>query len=81
MGYSLDNMADFENYVISRILGVFSNGFVAHNNSNVLVEWFFASFSHFKFLSQTDHLAKLIAFPWAIAFARRSTFKVVSFLD
>ena len=38
----------------------------AQNNSNILVEWFFACFWHFQFLTQTDHFEKAIAFAWAI---------------
>ena len=55
--------------------------FFAENNSNALVESFFACFLHFKFLTQTDHFAKGIAFAWAIAFARWGIFKRVSFLE
>ena len=61
-------MGDFQNRLISRIFGVFSSGFFAQNNSNVLVDWFFACFWHFQFLTQTDHFAKATAFAWAIAF-------------
>ena len=66
---------------MSRIFGVFSSGFFAQNNSNVLVELFFACFCNFEFLTQNDHFAKAIAFAWAIAFARWSIFKIVSFLE
>ena len=49
--------------------------FFPQNNSNVLVESFFARFWPFEFLSQTDHVAKSIGFPrWPI-------FKMVSFLE
>ena len=44
MGYSLCMMADFENGLISRIFGVFSSGFFAQNNFNLLVELFCESF-------------------------------------
>ena len=63
-------MADFQNGLISGIFAVFWSGFFAQNNSNVLIEWFFACFWYFKFLTHTDHFAKTIAFVWAIAFAR-----------
>ena len=43
MGYSLCKMADFENLLISRILGVFRPVF-PQNNSNLFVEWCFAFF-------------------------------------
>ena len=80
MGYILCKRADFQNRLISRIFGVLSSGFFGQNNSNVLVESFFACFWHFLFLTQTDHFAKAIAFAWAIAFARWPIFKIVSFL-
>ena len=75
MGYSLCKMADFQFSLISLICGVFFEPFFAQNNFNVLVEWFFASFWHLKFLTPTDHFAK------AIAFARWPIFKLVSFLE
>ena len=53
--------------------------FLAQNNSNVLVELFCACFWHFKFLTQTDHFAKAMAFTRAIAFARWPIFKILSF--
>ena len=59
----------------------FFERFFAQNNSNVLVEWFFACFLHFKFLTQTDHFAKAIAFACVIGFARWPIFKIVSFLE
>ena len=55
-------MADFQNSLISRIFGVLSGGFFAQNNSNVIKESFFARFSEFLFLTQTEHFAKAIAF-------------------
>ena len=64
-------MADFKNGLISRMFGVFSSGFFAQNNSNVLVESLFERFWPFEFLSQTDHFAK------SIAFARWAIFKMV----
>ena len=60
----------------------FLDEFSAQNKSSVLVEWFFAYFWHFYFLTQTDHFAKaIIPFAWTIAFARWSIFKIVSFLE
>ena len=59
----------------------FFAGFFAESNSNVLVEWVFACFRHYKFLTQTDHYATAIASPWAIAFARCPILKIVSFLE
>ena len=75
MGYSLCKTADFQNCPISRIFGVFSSGFFAQDNSNLLVEWFFACFCLFYVLTQTDHFAE------AIAFARWPIFKFVSYLE
>ena len=49
MGYSLCKTADFQSGVISRIFGVFSGGFFAQNNSNVLVQWFSRIFGIFNF--------------------------------
>ena len=37
-------MADFQNRLLSRIFGVFSSGFFAHNNSNMIKESFFGGF-------------------------------------
>ena len=68
-------MADFQNGLISRIFGVFSRRFFAKNNSNVIVESFFARFWPFEFLSQTDNFAK------SIASAGWPMFKMVSFLE
>ena len=53
----------------------FFKRFFAQNNSNVLVESFFALFWPFEFLSQTDHFAK------SIAFARWPILKIVLFLE
>ena len=74
-------VADFQKCLILPIFGVFSTRFFTENNCAVVVEWFFACFWHFQFLTQTDHFAKAIAFSWAIAFARWLIFKVVSFLQ
>ena len=74
-------MADFQDNLISRIFGVFFERFFAQKNSNILLEWFFACFWNFEFLTQTDQCAKAIAFAWAIAFARWPIFKIVSFLE
>ena len=49
---------------------VFFERFFAQNNSNVLLEWFFACFWHFLILTQADHFEKAINFAWALAFAR-----------
>ena len=43
-GYSLCMMADFQNRLISRLFGVFSSGFFAQNNSNMIKESVFACF-------------------------------------
>ena len=65
-GCSLCNEAEFQKCVISRILSVFLDRFFfAQNDSNVLVLCVFASFWHFKFLTQTNHFARAIAFAWA----------------
>ena len=53
----------------------FMQRFSPQNNSNVLVEYFFARFWPFEFLTQTDHFAK------SIAFRRWPIFKMVSFLE
>ena len=74
-------MPDFQNCLISRVFGVFSSGFFAQNNSNVLAEWLLACFWHFSFLTQTDSFTKAIAFAWAIAFARWPILKMVLFLE
>ena len=74
-------MADFQNCLISALCSVFSCGFFAQNNSNVVVELFLTCFWHFKFLFQSDHFAKAIIFAWAIAFSRWPIFKIVSFLE
>ena len=62
-------MVSFLEYLV-----FFLERFFAQNNSNVLVESFFAGFWDFQFLMQTYHFAK------AIAFARWPIFKMVSFL-
>ena len=80
-GYTLWKMADFQNGLISRIFGVFFERFFAQNNSNVLLEWFFACFWNFEFLTQNEHFAKAMVLAWAIAFARWPIFKIVSFLE
>ena len=49
--YSLCKMTDFQNSPISRIFGVFLQRFFAHNNSNMVVESFFAFFRQFYFLN------------------------------
>ena len=65
-------MADFQNRVISRILGFFFfDRSFAQNNSNMDVESFVACFWQFYLLTQTDHFAK------AVAFARWPIFKMV----
>ena len=81
MGHSLCKMADFQNCLISRIVGVFWRSFFAENNSNVLVEWFFACFWHFEVLTQTDHFTTAIAFAWAIVSAKWLIFKTASFFE
>ena len=53
----------------------FLKRFFAQKHSNVIKESFFAWFSEFQVLTQTDHFAK------AIAFARWPIFKIVSFVD
>ena len=66
LGCSLCNIADFQNCLIFRMFGVFFFFFLrffAQCNSNVIVKLAFL------FLTQTDHFARTIAFPWAIAFA------------
>ena len=63
MGYSLIMMADFKNFVISGIFGVFWSGFFAGNNSKWFVEWIMTCFLEFKFLTQSEDFA------WAMAFA------------
>ena len=47
MGYSLCMMADFENALISRIFGVFLDGFFAQNISKFFVEWILTCFLEF----------------------------------
>ena len=74
-------MADFQKCLISPIFGVFTTRFYSENNCAVVVEWVFACFWHFQFLTQTDHFAKAIAFAWAIAFGRWSIFKIVFFFQ
>ena len=68
-------MADFQKAPICQIFGVFMSVFFAKNNSNVLVESFFACFWPLHFLTQTDHFAK------SIAFARWPIFKMLSFVE
>ena len=68
-------MADFQNRLISRILGFFLNLFFAQNNSNMIKESFLACFFEFYFLTQTDRFAKTTAFAWW------PIFKIVSFLN
>ena len=60
----------------------FLERFSAHNNSNVLVQCFFAPFWPFQILSQTDQFAKAIAFAsWPILaiFKKLSFFKYYVF--
>ena len=59
----------------------FFERFLPHNNSSVLVEWFFACFCHLKFLSQTDHFGRAIAFAWAMPFSRWPIFKFALFFE
>ena len=49
-------------------------------NSRIFGDGFPHLFGIF-FLTQTEHFAKVIAFVWAIAFAKRLIFKIVSFLE
>ena len=72
--YSLCKMVHFQNAIICRIFGFFERLF-AQNNSNVLVESFFACFWPFQFMTQTESFAK------SIAFARWPIFKMLSFLE
>ena len=59
-------MADFQNRLHSQLFVVnFSSGFCTEQ-LYVLLEWFFACFWNFLFLTQTDYFAKAIAFAWAI---------------
>ena len=83
MGYSLCKMADFQNCLISFLeyLAFVFERFFLHNNSAILVKIFFASFSHFKFLTEAKHFASAIAFASAIVFGRWSIFNVASFLE
>ena len=74
-------MADFQNSLISRIFGIFWSGFLQRTTVKFLKNRFFHVFGIFKFLTQTEHFAKAIAFAWAIAFARWPIFKIVSFLE
>ena len=68
-------MADFKNRLISRIFGVFCSGFFHRTTLVFLYNRFAHAFGHFLFLTQTEHLAK------AIAFARWPIFKILSFLE
>ena len=72
MGYYLCKVADFQKRAIFGIFGVCFERFFAQNNSNFLVESFFACVWHFKILTQTDHFAKALALTWAPGFARWS---------
>ena len=59
--YRLLKSSDFSN------LTCFFERFFAHNSCNVLVESFLGCFWHFKFLTDTTHFAKAIAFAsWPI---------------
>ena len=49
MGYSLCMMADFENAIISRIFGVFWNGFLHRTTVNDLQNGFLHVFWNFNF--------------------------------
>ena len=46
MGYSLSEMADFQNRLISRILGVFASGFL-HRTTSILFKMVFRMFLAF----------------------------------
>ena len=59
----------------------FFKRFFPNNNSSLLVQLFSACFWPFQFLTQTEYFSKAIGFAWAIAFARWSIFKIVSFLE
>ena len=74
-------MADFQNGLISSILGVFSSRFLHRTTVLLLYNGFSHVFGIFKFWTQTDHFTKAIAFAWAIAFAGFAIFKIVSFLQ
>ena len=47
MGYSLCMMADFENALIFRIVGVLWSGFFAQNKCKCFVEWILTCFLEF----------------------------------
>ena len=81
MGYGLCEMARFSKLSHFSNIWCFFGQFFAQNNSNNLVERFFACLWQFKFLTETDHFAKVIAYAWAIAFKRWPIFKIVSFLE
>ena len=49
MGYSLCMMADFQNALISRIIGVFLERFFEQNNPKLFVEWILHVFWNFNF--------------------------------
>ena len=65
----LRQMHDFQNPLIPRKFGVFASGFVRKTTQMLLQNSFSHVFGSFKFLTQTDHFAKAIAFAWATAFA------------
>ena len=54
---------------------MFLEPFSAQNNFAVVVDLFFACFWFLKFLTQTDHFAKAIAFAWAIALCKMADFQ------
>ena len=74
-------MADFQNRLISRILGVLSSGFFLHRTTVMFLLVGFGMLLASLILTQTDHFANAITFLWAIAFGRWPIFKVFSFLE
>ena len=74
-GYSPCMMADFQNRLISRIFGVFSNGFLHRTSLTWLKNRFVACFLEFEFLTQSDNFATATALAWW------PIFKIVSFLE
>ena len=56
----------------------FLERFFAHNNSNVVVQSFFAPFGHFESLTQTGHIAKdITCASWSIL----AIFEMLSFFQ
>ena len=62
MCYGLCKITDFPKLCHFSNISYFFEWFFAQNNSDNLLQWFFACFWHFQFLTLPDHFSKAIDF-------------------